>query len=63
MATIYEEAAQTIVDADRAAAEEVAQRALDRGPRPRRHHAERLRAWASRRSASSSRAARSSSPS
>ncbi len=34
MATIYEEAAQTIVDADRAAAEEVAQRALDEGLAP-----------------------------
>jgi trimethylamine corrinoid protein len=34
MPTIYEEAAQTIVDADRAAAEEVAQRALDEGLSP-----------------------------
>ena len=34
MATIYEEAAQTIIDADRAAAEEVAQRALDSGLAP-----------------------------
>ena len=34
MATIYEEAAQTIVDADRAAAEEVAERALDSGIAP-----------------------------
>ena len=34
MATIYEEAAQTIVDADRAAAEEVAARALAEGVSP-----------------------------
>ena len=34
MATIYEEAAQTIVDADRAAAEEVARRALAEGLSP-----------------------------
>ena len=34
---------RAIVNADRAAAEEVAQRALDSGHRPRRHHAERLR--------------------
>ena len=34
MATIYEEAAQTIVDADRAAAEEVARRALAEGLTP-----------------------------
>ena len=34
MATIYEEAAQTIVDADRAAAEQVAKRALEQGLAP-----------------------------
>ena len=43
MADIYQEAAETIVNADRAGAEEVAKRALDCGHRARRHHAERLR--------------------
>ena len=62
MATIYEEAAQTIVDADRAAAEKVAQRALDEGLTPAdvMQHGS---SPASTRSASCTRAARSSCPS